>query len=585
MRISIRTMSISKTSIPTPTRRSTSYSMWIFKRAPFRPKGRMFRHAVVGLALAVALIAMLPGCTKVESSGASGLHPWTIPGTMRWADGEEPDNLNPLLSTELLVNDLSAFTMGYFFQFGPRGEAVPDLCVEVPTQANGDISADGRTLRFKLRHGVAWSDGAPFTSADVAFSVRAILNPRNNVLSREGWDLIQRVETPDPYTVVFHLRQPFAPFLDKFFTPVGNPAILPEHLLAKYPDLNHVAYNQLPVGLGPFVYTAWRRGNEVEMAANPHYWGGPLKLKHVIFKIIPDANTVLTQVRTHELDVDVRVPANEVSEVRSLPGVRTIDVVSNSFRHLDFNLSRPALRDLRVRQAIAHATDRRAIWEKVYHRVGVVSNAPFPSSSWAYAPGLPGYAYDLGAAARLLDEAGWRLGSDGLRHRKGEALRLTLVGNIGNPLLDSTVLVIESSFKRLGIELEYKRYPTPLLFGSYAAGGIIATGKYDLAIYAWQLQPDPDLSLLLECRSVPPHALNYVRYCNPAFDRLQEDADTHYDRARRRRDLIAEQRILSHDLPWIVISNIEEVFALNPDLKGLAPDLDEVFWNAAQLSM
>jgi len=536
--------------------------------------------AVAGLWLAVSL----GGCTKVETAG-TGPHPWTIPGTLRWADGEEPDNLNPLLSTMALVGDLSAFTMGYFFQFDDKGNPVPDLCLEVPTKRNGGISPDGRTIRFNLRHGVVWSDGAPFTSRDVAFTVHAILNPRNDVLTRDGWDLIERVETPDPYTVIFRLRRPYAPFIDRFFTPVGNPAILPEHLLARYPDLNHVAYNQLPVGLGPFVYTAWHRGNEVEMRANPHYWGGEPKLRHVVFEIVPDENTVLTEVRTHELDADVRVPSDQVPEVRSLPDVRTVDVVSNSFRHLDFNLARPIVRDLRVRQAIAHAVDRRTIWEKVYHRVGVVSNTPFPSTSWAYAPNLPGYRYDLKAAAKLLDEAGWRMGSDGLRHKGGRALRLELAGNTGNPLLDSTVLVMESSFKKLGIALEYKRYPTPLLFASYAAGGIIATGKYDLAIYAWDLQPDPDLANLLECKSVPPRGENYVRYCNPAFDRLQEDADSHYDRARRRRDLIGEQHILAHDLPWIVISNIVEVFAVNPDLRGFRPGPDQVFWNAASLSL
>ncbi|MDE2571758.1 MAG: hypothetical protein KGM44_04445 [bacterium] len=533
---------------------------------------------------AAVLFLCLAGCTKVET-GAGGTHAWTTPGTVRWADGEEPDNLNPLVSTETLVGDLSAFTMGYFFHFGEHGEPVPDLCTQVPTRENGDISPDGRSIRFKLRRGVLWSDGAPFTAKDVAFTVRAILDPRNNVLTRSGWDLIDRVETPDPYTVIFHLRRPYATFIDRFFTPVGNPAILPEHLLAKYPDLNHVPYNELPVGLGPYVYTAWRRGNEVEMAANPRYWGGKPGLQHVVFKAIPDANTVLTQLRTHELDVDVRVPSNQVPEVRALPDVRTISIVSNSFRHLDFNIARPVLRDIRVRQAIAHAIDRRTIWEKVYHRVGVVTNSPFPSTSWAKAANLPGYAYDLHAAARLLDEAGWRMGSDGLRHRDGQALRLELAGNTGNPLLDSTVLIIESSLRRLGIALEYRRYPTPLLFGSYAAGGIIATGKYDLTIYAWSLQPDPDLSDILECKSIPPRGRDYTRYCNPAFDRLQEDANTHYDRARRRRDLIEAQRILAHDLPWVVISNIQEVFAVNPDLKGFRPGPDEVFWNAAQLSL
>lgn len=163
--------------------------------------------------------------------------------------------------------------MGYFFVFDEHGNAVPSLCLEVPTKANHLISPDGKALTFKLRHGVLWHDGAPFTSADVAFTVRTILDPKTNVLSREGWDLIARVDTPDRYTAVFHLRKPFAAFLNRFFTPIDNPAILPEHLL-RGKDVNHAAYNALPVGLGPFKYVRWSRGNDVVMEAFERWWGG-----------------------------------------------------------------------------------------------------------------------------------------------------------------------------------------------------------------------------------------------------------------------------------------------------------------------
>src|SRR5581483_3775566 len=115
-----------------------------------------------------------------RGAGSHQLHSWTIPGTLRWADGEDIDNLNPLLSTETLVNDLSAFTMGYFFLFDDKGNAIPSLCLKVPTKANGLISADGRSLTFKLRHGVLWHDGKPFTSADVSFTVKLILDPHTN---------------------------------------------------------------------------------------------------------------------------------------------------------------------------------------------------------------------------------------------------------------------------------------------------------------------------------------------------------------------------------------------------------------------
>ncbi|MEO6913842.1 MAG: ABC transporter substrate-binding protein, partial [Candidatus Baltobacteraceae bacterium] len=133
------------------------------------------------IALGLVCALLLSACSSVNST-SGGLHPWTIPGTFRWADAEDVDNLNPLLSTETLVNDLSSFTMGYFFVFNDKGDPVPSLCLEVPTQQNHLISADGKTITFKLRHGVKWQDGAPFSSADVVFTVKTILDPRTNVL-------------------------------------------------------------------------------------------------------------------------------------------------------------------------------------------------------------------------------------------------------------------------------------------------------------------------------------------------------------------------------------------------------------------
>ncbi|MDQ2992668.1 MAG: ABC transporter substrate-binding protein, partial [Candidatus Eremiobacteraeota bacterium] len=237
------------------------------------------RAVAIGLA-----IALLGGCSRAPVSGGGAAS--AEAGTFRWSDAEDIDNLNPLLSTQTVVNDLSAFTMGYFFVFDAKGDPKPSLCLVVPTRENRLISADGKSLTFKLRRGVLWQDGKPFTAADVKFTVATILDPKTNVLTREGWDEIAHVDTPDPYTAIFRLKHPYAAFLNRFFTPVGNPAILPEHLLAGR-DVNHDAYNALPIGLGPFRYVKWARGDEVVMDAFPRYWGGAPKLKRVIYKIVP----------------------------------------------------------------------------------------------------------------------------------------------------------------------------------------------------------------------------------------------------------------------------------------------------------
>ncbi len=511
--------------------------------------------------------------------GASGLHAFTIPGTLRWADGEDLDNLNPLLSTQTLTQDLSVFTMGWFFVFDDRDRPVPSLCLRVPTLENGDISRDGRSLTFHLRRNVVWHDGAPFTSADVAFTVATILDPKTNVLSRNGWEEIERVETPDDHTVVFHLRRPFAPFLNVFFTPVGNPSILPKHLLSGVADINRAPYNALPVGLGPFKYVRWDRGSQVVMEAFDRWWGGKPKLRRVVFKVIPDANTDLAQLRSHELDAYVRVANQQQPLLRDIPAVRDVEYDTTSFGHFDFNVTSPLLSDVRVRRALIHAADLDTMWRKIDHGLGRRDWTPISHLSWAYDANAPRYPFDLAEAARLLDAAGWSMGSDHLRHKGALTLRLKIVGNVGNPGLDGRVLILQNAYQKLGVALEYFRYPTNTLFSSYTAGGIIATRKYDIASYAWGLAPEPALENLYACDKISPKGKNYIGYCNPRFDALNDDSLRTYDQARRRRDLIAAQEILMSDAPFMVISQRVDRLAIDDDFTGMKPGPSMVFWN------
>lgn len=523
-------------------------------------------------------------CARVQSSGHHTLHPWTVPGTLRFADGEDPDNLNPLLSQMTLVHDLAALTMGYLFVFGPHGEPVPSLCTEVPTQQNGDISPDGKTIVYKLRRNAVWHDGAPFTSADVVFTVRTILNPKTNVSSRAGWNYVRKVDAPDAHTVVFHLTRPYAAFMNTYFTPAENPAILPKHLLQGV-DVNHAAYNALPVGLGPFRFVRWSRGSEVVMDAFDRWWGGKPKLRRIVFKVIPNTNTVLQELRTHEIDASVRVPGDQLGQLAAMPAIAVIGYPTTTYGHFDYNVQSPLLADVRVRRALTHAIPLDVMWAKIDHRSGRRDWTPIPRFSWAYDPSVPRYPYDLRAAAGGLDAAGWRLGRDGLRHKNGLTMRLRMAGNVGNPELDARVVLVQSSFKQIGVAVEYFRYPTPTLFGSYAAGGIVATRKYDMASYAWQLSPDPNLENQYTCANISPKGLNYLGYCNPRFDAYVNDSLITYDRARRKRDLIAAQRILGADEPTVILTQRVDHIAYNDDLAGLKPSPAMVFWNARDLAM
>ncbi|HEY8310639.1 MAG TPA: peptide ABC transporter substrate-binding protein, partial [Gemmatimonadaceae bacterium] len=533
---------------------------------------------------AVLIALSLAACTHVQTgTGTGARHAWTIPGEFRWADAEDVDNLNPLLSTQTVVEDLSAFTMGYFFKFGKNNVPVPDLCLVVPTQENHLISADGKSITFKLRHGVKWQDGKPFTSADVAFTVALILNPKTNIATRDGWDKITKVDTPDAYTVIFHLSQPYAVFMNKFFTPIGNPAVLPKHLLEGQ-DPNTTAYNRLPVGTGPFKYVRWARNSEVVMEANPLYWGGKPKLNRVVFKVIPDSNTAASELKTHEIDAFVRVPASMWQDVKATPDTITDSHDTTSYGHVDFNLQNPALADVRVRQALAYAIDKKLLWEKVDHESGYLSGSMVTHLSDMYDPNAPQYPFDIAKAQALLDEAGWKMGADGVRHKGNDALHFTFAGNVGNPGLDARVALIQSWYKQIGVTIEYHRYQTNQLFANYAAGGIVATRKYDLASYAWSVAPEPDPTNLVACSMISPKGQNYMAYCNPRVDSLLADAISHYSRDRRRKDLIEVQELLGKDVPFVVLSQRTDHITYNSDVRGIDPGPSMIFWNAQSIS-
>ncbi|MDP9025417.1 MAG: ABC transporter substrate-binding protein, partial [Candidatus Eremiobacteraeota bacterium] len=222
----------------------------------------------------VALLALVTGCTRVGTTGEGQTrHSSTHPHELRYGDLGDPSTLNPMLTSDLVSSWLYEMTMAYLVRYDAKNTPIPELATEVPSIANGGIGRDGRTITYHLRHNVKWSDGAPFDADDVIFSTRLVLDPKTNVISRDGWDRITTIGEPDKFTVVYHLRAPYSSVIGTFFaTGSSGPSILPKHLLAHTTDINRDPYNQLPVGIGPFKFKRWARGDRVELAANPNYW-------------------------------------------------------------------------------------------------------------------------------------------------------------------------------------------------------------------------------------------------------------------------------------------------------------------------
>ena len=542
------------------------------------------KRRLLGVLLAAGFTAAaLTGCTKVGTSTSlsSGHNSWTIPGHLRIAGVSEPDNMNPLLGEQQIEADLSMFWGGYLFNWSDQNEFVPELATEVPTTTNGDISRDGLAITYHLRRGVQWQDGAPFTADDVIYSWQQVMNPRNNVQTRTGYDLITNIDKKDDYTIVIHLKKRYSPFVASFFTMSSTPyTIQPKHLLAQYSDLNHVPYNLKPVGTGPFIVKEWVKGTIIRMVANPHYWRGPPKLAEVDYKIIPDENTILTQLRTHEADMEYNAPAVQTPSFKDIQGVKIYLTPFTQYRQIALNLSNPILADVRVRQALAYGIDQQELINNVSHGVNMKGDSDQPPFIWAYAAGLKQYPHDPVQAGNLLDQAGWKMGSDGYRHKNGQRLSLGMSGATGSAETQNVELVVQHEWQSIGVEGLIKNYSTPIFFASYGAGGIVQTGKYDTGFFSWLNGVDPDDATLLMCNAFPPNGQNSYRFCNHQLDAAENIALTQYDQSTRKAAYDTVQHILVDQEPLIIIWYVRRQDVVNTDLKNYKPaHAVTTFWN------
>jgi len=528
--------------------------------------GRAFRI------LATAACVALAACTKVTTGGGGGHNAFTKPHYLRYADGGgDLASLNPVLNSETRLSYIAEMTMAYFARYDSKNRPVPELLTVIPTTANHGISADGKTITWHLRRGVRWSDGAPFNADDVVFSTNAVNNPANNVIGRDGWNLIQKIDEPDKYTVVYHLRKPYAAYLPTFFGTAGaNPCILPKHILGNLPNINQAPYNAKPVGIGPFRVVSWKRGDSVDLEPNPYYWRGKPKLERVTYKMVPDRNTLLTLMQTGEVDLWPQVPSGYINRTKALAGFDTIVIPSYYFAHLDLNFKNPILRDIRVREALRSAIDRKTLVDKTSFGYGILQETMISPANPVSDQQISMVPYDPQKAKALLDQAGWKVGPDGIRTKNGQRLSLRFASYTGAPDTDERIELLRQWWKAIGVEIQLQKYAPNVFFEN--PNGVIYGGKFDITIYSWGGDPIGELSNLYECNQAPPNGQNMMHYCNPKVDAAMEQFKRSYEESKRQQFVNFEQEQIVKDAPTIVLYVLKDGYAYNTDLTGFHPN-------------
>lgn len=531
------------------------------------------------LLLALSMIAGA-GCSPKEDLQAPEKKKAAIQqgGQLKYGSVNEPNTLNPLLSELLATAEVGKLLFNGLVSTGEKGEWLPDLAADVPTTANGGVSADGRTVTYRLRPGVAWHDGAPFTADDVKFTWQYIMNRNVQVISREGYDRISAIETPDKYTVIVKFREYYAPYLTLFST------ILPKHVLETAGDLNKAPFNRAPVGTGPFKLKEWRLAEALVFEANPVYFRGKPLLDSIVYKIVPEQSLLLTQLKSGELDIAANIVFSNFEQVKSIPGMRAVIAPTMVWEHLDFNLDNPLFQNQLVRKAIVTAIDRQAIIAQVHKSIAVPAYGDQSPLSWAYNPVQEPPVRDVNAARDLLSQAGWIPGPDGIMTKDKKKLAFSLVLPAGNKQREQTAQKIAEQLKEAGIAVEVRPLETQQFFNE-----ILKNRRFETALYAWVAGVDPDNLALWHSRRIPgstngSDGKNYPGWRNPEVDKLTELGTKTVDNTARKDIYLRIQDLIREDCPVMPLYFRSSIDAVKTSVANYQPNPTPAgnFWNAWQ---
>jgi len=550
------------------------------------------------LARAIALVVgvgLLVGACAAPAAPAPSASEQPRGGALVFALWQEPESLYPFYATQTVSGLVSDVAVEALIRVDPDGNYLPQLAREVPTLQNGGVKLEGGRMlvTYRLTPDVRWSDGTPFTSADVKFTWQAIMRDPK-VVSREGYDKIDEIETPDPVTAVVRYREVYAPYATRF------DAIVPKHILENVADVGKSDFVRLPIGTGPFKITEFVAADHITAERNPNYRikDRPL-LDKIIFKSVPSREVAVAQLKAGEVDGMWLLLEAQVPELEKLPEIKILSVLAARLERLEFNLAKPGnpadpsvphpvLGDLAMRRALLLATPKQQVIDKLLFGKAKPGNSVI-ALGWAAPKDVVQESYDPQKARQVLDAAGWTPGADGIRSKGAVRASLRISTTTGDRIREQVEQILIDEWRQIGVELTIRNLPSSVLLGTWSGGSPKARGDFDIAMFASTpgLDPHAHLSLGYQCRNIPQESnrgagSNHSRFCDPQFDRLVDEAGASVDQETRKQLYARAQRIVNENVVKIWVYNNSRIDAFRANVGGYRgnPWTSAVTWSA-----
>jgi len=558
------------------------------------------------LGLLVLALSLVVGCTKKDNAttNSSGAAATTAAATgsskltnaeLKIGISQEFENFNPLIANMVATTYMLRMVDRTLTVIDADGKWVPQLAKKIPTLENGLVKITDKggkkklTAVWEILDNAVWGDGKPVTCEDFAFAIKVAASPTVGVAEKETYTQVEKVDADpkNPKLCTFTYEK-----VRWDYYQLGNLFPLPKHLeeavFKKYGSQKegyekNSLYSKDPtnVGLfnGPYVVTEIQLGDHVTFAPNPKFYGEPTKIKKVIVKLIPNTGTLEANLRSGTIDLisvlglalDQALAFDKKVKAENLP-YTVLFQPSAVYEHIDLNLDNPALKDVRVRKALHYSINKEDLVNALFEgkQQPAIHNIT-PADPWYTADPnkIVLYKYSKREAERLLDEAGWKMGPDGIRVKDGKRLSFTLMTTAGNKTRELVQVYLQNQWKQVGIEVTSKNEPARVFFGETTK----KRGFDSMALFAWVSSPESSQKSTFSSKNIPTakngySGQNYMGWVNKKVDQELEDLDVEFDPAKRLDLVHSVLKAYTDEVPVLPLYYRSDVAVIPAQMKG-----------------
>lgn len=518
------------------------------------------------LCLAVCLLSLTSAACGGRDDGSKSPEPG---GELVIGLLSDPKTLNPLVASSIEAKNIIGLM--YMTLLDEQGDF---LSFEPRLAREWEFSSDSLVITFHLRDDVVWHDGEPVTAEDVRFTWELEKDTLVAWSGRNLKDRIKNVEVVDANTVSFHFdaRYPYQ-LMD-----ANDGVILPKHVLENVPrrEIRTAPVGREPVGNGPFRFVRWVSEQYIELEKNPLYFekGRPY-LARVVFRIVPDMTTLVTQLKSGEIDCLESIPTDAVAEIKSAyPDIEIISYRSRHHNFVSWNLDAPLFGDRDTRRALAMAVNTGEMIQTLWGGLAEPSVGPMHPVLWAHDPSMTPIPFDPEGAAKILEAKGWKdQDGDGVLDKDGRPFEIEMITNQGNQLRSDIMTMVQEYLRKIGVRVHPRSFEWNTFIGR------VVSGEYQSCVLGWKVGTKADLTNFWHSSSMPPGGYNISRYRNAEVDSLIDLARTTLDPDVARPVWYRCQRIIYDDQPILFLSVPHEVVGLRRGYRGVKPNAIGFFVN------